>query len=175
MTTKPRVAWDSNILIDAIQKDPKWWPEIRPVYRSALEGKVDIVVSEISVAEVCKLNAATAAGMSPDDVIKKIRLFFQNMFIQRRPADRRESALAAELIRDLNLDTCDAIIAATASIHQATVLYTRDGLKQRKNKTSLLQCDGKIGEPPLSIKPPSSKNYLDSPLFKSLTDEAEGG
>ena len=88
MTTKPPVvAWDSNILIDAIQKDARWWPEIRPVYRAALEGKLSILVSEISVAEVCKLNEATTAGMTKQEVIRKIALFFQNLFIIRRPAE----------------------------------------------------------------------------------------
>lgn len=166
MTTNPKVAWDSNVLIDAIQKDAKWWPEIRPMYRDAIEGKIVILVSEISVAEVCRLNDPTNSGMSPQDAIKKIQQFFQNMFIERRPADRRESVFAAELIRDFNLETCDALIAATASIHGASVLYTRDGLRQRKNKISLLQCDGKIGTPLLAIKPPSAADYSKMPLFK---------
>lgn len=38
MSNKAKVAWDSNVLIDAINKAPMWWPEIRPVYRDALVG-----------------------------------------------------------------------------------------------------------------------------------------
>jgi predicted nucleic acid-binding protein len=173
MPTKPRVAWDSVVLLDAIQKHPKWWPEIRPIYRAALDGRVSILVSEISIAEVCKLSDLEKMGMTRPEAVKKIGLFFQNMFIERRPADRREAALAAELIRDLNLDTCDALIAATASIHGAIAMYTRDGLKIRKNKVSPLQCNGKIGEPLLPIILPCAATFQTSPLFQAIRDEVE--
>ncbi|HWE95692.1 MAG TPA: type II toxin-antitoxin system VapC family toxin [Tepidisphaeraceae bacterium] len=173
MATKPRVAWDSVVLLDAIQKTPLWWPDLRPTYRAALEGRISILVSEISIAEVCKLNDEEKSGMSRVDAVKKINLFFQNSFIDRRPADRREAILAAELIRSLNLDTCDALIVATASIHGAIAMYTRDGLKLRKNKTCPLQCDGKVGEPALPIMLPSADKFLNSPLFRAAREQAD--
>lgn len=77
--------------------------------------------------------------------------------------------MAAGLIRDFNLDTCDALIVATVSTHGAEILYTRDGLKPRKNKTSPLDCHDKIGEPPLSILPPNAAAYLSGPLYRRIT------
>jgi predicted nucleic acid-binding protein len=158
MKNSAKVTWDSNVLIDAIQKDVKWWPEIRAVYKDALLSEIKIVVSEISIAEVCKLNGMATSGIPAQEIIKKISLFFQNPFIERRPVDRRESIFAAELIREFNLETCDAVIAATASLH-SSILYTRDGLKPKKGKTKLLDCDGKIGSPALPIKCPNAADY----------------
>jgi hypothetical protein len=135
------------------------------------------LVSEISIVEVCKLSDAEKIGLSRADAIRKISLFFDNLFIERRPVDRREAGFAAQLIRDLNMDTCDAVIAATASIHGAIALYTRDGLKPRKNKVSPLQCDGKVGDPALPIIPPSASMFQSSAIFQSLRgpDSSEDG
>lgn len=177
MPTKLRLAWDSTIILDALEQSAGWWDHIRPMYEDAKAGLVEIVVSEISVAECCKLR-----GLSPDArptldaAAKLVRDFFSNPYILRRPADRRESALAADYIRDHGLETCDAIIAATAVLHHAHVLYSRDGMKKRrKSKPSILLCDGKLGTPPMAIRPPSVEEYAKLASSVDLYGEGEDG
>src|SRR4051794_25321718 len=111
MATKPRIAWDSCVILDALDPASQWHAEVMPMYNDALMGKIEIVVSEISVAEVCKLTEMITSGrVTPGDAITMIQHFMNHPFIQRRPADRRETALAAEFTRDHNLETCDSII-----------------------------------------------------------------
>lgn len=51
----PIYALDTCVVIDAIQNHEKWGPEIDPVLSDAQNGIVKILVSEITVAEACKL------------------------------------------------------------------------------------------------------------------------
>ena len=155
---KPRIAWDSTTIIDAIQQDQTWWPQIRPIYADALHGKVLILVSEISVAEACKLSGPTTSGLSVTEAVKQIERFFSNLFILAKAVTRQESRLASEFIREHRLETCDAIIAATAVVHGASTLYTRDGTKKRKkNKPSLLKCNGLLQG--LVVECPDASKY----------------
>jgi predicted nucleic acid-binding protein len=173
MAIKPRIALDSCVLIDLLDPKSALHPDVLPVYQDALLGKLEILVSEISVAEVCKISTMISSGrMTPEEATKFVGDFFDNKFVLRRPVDRRESLLAADTIRNHNLETCDAIIVATAVIHNARILYTRDGKKRRKSQSSPLKCDAKLGNPPLPIKEPNAAVYLNQPLFdKKESDE----
>lgn len=166
MNDRPRLAWDSMVLIDAIEGPPSpRWDEIRPMYEDAKNGKVKILISEISIAEACKIRALRDGTVTTDEAEKMIRGFLNHTYIVRRPADRPECEMAADLIRKHSLETCDAIIISTAVIHRALVLYTRDGKRRRQSQPSPLKCDGLIGTPPLPIKEPSAATYLQQTLF----------
>ena len=92
--------------------------------------------------------------------------FFDKSFFKRIPVTSIESELAADFIREHNLEACDAIIAATACEHDAVVLFSRDGdKKRRKNQPSLLKCDGLLGSTPLQIKVPDAAAYTGATLF----------
>jgi len=87
------IAWDTCVVLDAIKADPMWWPQLQPVYEDAEEGKIRILVSEVTVAEACKLSKD-----NNDDVeaaVQKIGEFFDKPFIARRPVDQRVSEKAA--------------------------------------------------------------------------------
>jgi len=165
-----RVAWDTCVIIDAIQgkeAEGNFWPEIEPMYTDAEKGKLEIVVSEISVAEACRINKLLDGGKTHDEVENMLVQFFNNPFILRRPADRRECRKAARLIRDSRLEACDAIIAATALIHGADTLFTRDGCgkKYRKKQNKLIAFDGKFGTPTMAIEAPNAAKYLKADLY----------
>jgi predicted nucleic acid-binding protein len=187
---KRRVAWDTTVIIDALEGEAlearadgnapsaPWWPEIKPIYNNAEQGNLEIVVSEVSVAEACKITSVQAEGVSIEDAESMVQEFFDNEFIIRVPADCLESELAARFIRDHKLETCDAIIAATALIHEADTLYSRDGKKKRRAKqTTLLRNDGQLQHPdysagqPLSIKPPNAAGHEGATLYE--TDQNE--
>lgn len=159
----PVLAWDSCVVIDAVQACPKWWPEIEPMYKDAEAGKVHLLVSEVTVAEVCKGHAGTTP---PAELLDQIDAFFRNTFIKRRPVDDRVSTLAGALIRNHGVNTCDALILATACIHKATAFYTRDGLKATGKKTKLLALNDKIHPHTLLITEPNAAAYLNAELWK---------
>lgn len=160
---KKRVAMDTCVILDAMLEN-EHWPEIEPVFNDAKLGKVEIVVSEIIVAEAHKLKDAN--GDRIDDDVSIIQDYFDHIYFLRRPAGRDESEKAAEIIRNYNLDTCDAIIAATALLHGASILYTRDGCKKKKKPGMLLSCDGLLGDSTkLEIKVPNAAEYSKAPLF----------
>ena len=173
MATKYRIAWDSCVIIDLLDSQSSRHTDVLPMYQDAMLGKIDIIVSEISVAEVCKLvNLVSSGRIAIASPVSLIKQFFDHKFILRRPVDRKESSMAADITRSHNLETCDAIIVATAAIHHACVLYTRDGKKRRNNQPSPLKCDGQLGTPPLPIKEPDASVWTGQPLFPSRDPNA---
>lgn len=176
MPNNPLIAWDTMVLINAVEGDAipppdpakSRWADIEPMYRDAERGKVGILISEISIAEACKVRCVRDGAVTTDEAERMVREFLDNRYVERRPADRRESMLAAELVRTHHLETCDALIVATALIHDAKALYTRDGKKRRQSQPSPLKLDGQLsyaGRPPLKIKEPSAAEWLRAPLY----------
>ena len=163
------IAWDTCVVLDAIKDDAAWSPHIQPVIDDAEEGKVRILVSEVTVAEACKLSKD--ADEDVEECARLINAFFDRLFIERRPVDRRVSEKAAELIRNHNIYACDAMILATAIIHRARILYTRDGCrKDGKKKKGLLKLNRIDG---LTIEPPNEAKYRNWPLFAQSKDDDE--
>lgn len=144
------------------------------MYSHALLGKVKILVSEVTIAECNRLDFANDPnGTGKDD----IDAFFDNEFIKRMPLSSRESKLAAQIVRDYLLESCDAMIVATAAIH-ASILYTTDGCnkKRRASQGHPTAADGKIAyenRPLLPIKCPSAAEYLKSNLFQVDTTKEQ--
>lgn len=168
---KLRVAMDTCVILDAILKN-QHWPEVEPIFDDARLGKVEIVVSEITVAEAHKLLDANGNRIADDVTI--IQEFFDNPYFLRRPVGRVEAEQAAKIIRKHELDTCDAVIAATAVEHDATTLYTRDGYKKKRKPGKLLSCDGLLGgSTKLEIKIPVAADYLQMPLLMMKKDDQE--
>lgn len=157
------VAWDSCVTLDALLGN-EHWPDLKPVYDDASRGKIEILISEVTVAEACRLRKNNATPIT--DEAETIKRFFDKSFFKRIPVTSAESELAADFIREHNLEACDAIIAATACEHDAVVLFTRDGDKKRRaSQPSLLKCDGLLGKPPLQIKVPDAAAYTGATLF----------
>tara|TARA_R110002095_G_scaffold34946_2_gene33089 strand:+ start:490 stop:1101 length:612 start_codon:yes stop_codon:yes gene_type:complete len=171
----PIYALDTCIVIDAIQEHRKWGPEIEPVLSDAQAGLVRILVSEITVAEACKLTKGDLSEEERANQVRAIDEFFRNSYILRRAVTSRESNLAAKLIREHNIDTCDSIIAATSLLHGATCLYTHDGLKANGKKKKLSGLDGKLEHngATLSIEQPNAAKYKGHELW-AASDESEG-
>ena len=167
MANKPRIAWDSCVILDALDDKSPRYPHVSPMYNDAIIGKVEIVVSEISVAEVCKLTPSVSAGrVTTAQAISMVNGFFDNKFIIRIPVDRSISMLAAKIIRDHNLETCDALIVAAAiETANVVVLYSADGKALRKKQPSPLKCNGLIGSPALSIKKPDALEWVTEPFL----------
>lgn len=104
--------------------------------------------------------------------VRKIDEFFLNAFVLRRSVTSRESKLAARWIREHNIGTCDAIIAATALLHGASCLYTHDGLRADGKKKKLSGLDGSLefNGVTLSIEVPNAAKYKGHELW-AVDDE----
>jgi len=156
MATKiDRVVWDSCVIIDAIQATPGRWEKIEPFLKLAESGKLQIVISEVNVAEVLHLKRLGEGGMPLEDQAELIRKWLMNPYIVRRTVHRGISELAAEIGRKYGVKgAADCIVVATAineNIHQ---VHSFDGDNDRMSNRRLLNFDGRIGSPPLRITVP---------------------
>ena len=86
--------------------DP-WPPKIEPIYDLADTGKILIVVSEITIAECCKLKYTDGTEISIAKAKEAIGGFFQRKFLSRRSRTDEESRLAIEYKRQFSVRTSD--------------------------------------------------------------------
>ena len=158
---KRKVALDSCAILHLLWETPQWYPHVRAIYDDGVAGNVEIVVSEISVAEVSRLEAQGGKPLSPDEQARIISQFFRHLFIDRRGVTSREAEFATRLIRRHNIGTCDAVIAATAALAGADTLYTTDGCTNRRKAGTLLTV-GEIvtdGGRRMRVEPPDAAKY----------------
>jgi len=136
------VAWDTCVLVDAIQRTPDRWGSIAPMLNMAIAGDLKIVISTISVAECYWLRDAAHQGMSQDEQDALIEKWLENPYLVKRAADFGTYRIAAAIARETKggLTPNDSIIAATALRHEAGTLVTYDDT----NGESLLKQDGKL-------------------------------
>lgn len=151
------LAWDSCIVIDAVQQEPERWPTIQPMVNQAEAGELQIVVSTATIAEVQYLRFLSDQGLSQEAQDDLIERWFDNEYIVKRNADRGVCRLAAELARQhaqkgKPVSPIDSIILATAILAEAEVLVTIDSGDSKR--VGLLELDGKVGDPGLRIKTP---------------------
>lgn len=146
MQTKANlIALDSTCIIDIVEKTAQWWPHLEPVISDAENGNVDLLISEISVAECTRLHKLNSSDLALEDGVRLIQSWFDRGYLLRVPVDRRVSAIASSWIRGHKVETCDALIAVTAAFYGAKLLYTRDGYKKhRVSHTKLLALNGSM-------------------------------
>lgn len=144
MTKKTKIiAWDTCVIINAIQQDGDKWPKIAPIIQEAELGNLKIVVSEISIIECGRLKNS---GEPLAEQYKLIDRWLDSPFIVRRGFHHGIARDAASLARDHTLRAADAIVLATALKNDVSVLHTGDG--------KLLLLSGQVGDPPLKITHP---------------------
>jgi len=136
------IAWDTCILIDAIQKTGNRWGAIAPMVNLGTRGDLKIVISTLSVAEGYFLREMAIQGASQLEQNHAIEQWLEHSFLVKRAADFGTCKVAAELCRGESgaLTPSDAIVIATALRHNAASLITYDD----KSGESLLKLDGKF-------------------------------
>ena len=142
---KEIVAWDSCIIIDAIQQETNRYPSIFPMIRKAEAGDLLIVISMASISEVLYLRELTAKGLSEEEQNNLIEKWFDSSYIVKRAVDFGVGKKAAELRRQFQtLTPVDSMILATAVLVEADVLVTYDD-GGSGDSIGLLELNGKIG------------------------------
>ena len=105
------------------------------IAKAAEAGKLQIVTSALTVAEVLKLKGHPRLAVEQRETINQ---FFMNDFILVRNVDRRTAELAQLVHWDHNIDPKDAIHVATALRSRADVMHTTDDrLEKRANGLSV--------------------------------------
>lgn len=148
--------WDSEAFLAWLKEEPGKVDDCRAILREAEAGRILIVTSALTLAEVIKLKHRTPIEK---EHAEKIRAFFKNSYISIRNVDRFTAEKARELIWNYPpLQPKDSIHIATALQYKLTLLNTAD--------EDLLKLDGRLGNPPLRIAPPSAAQlalHLEAP------------
>lgn len=166
------IAWDSCVILDAIQKTPGRWDAIAPMVNAGQAGELHIIVSAMCVAEVYFLRGLAAQGMAQAQQNEVIARWLDSEYLVKRSVDLGVADAAAEICRTVRgaLTPPDAIVVATALLHGATALITYDDAKGQ----SLLKQDQKIPCPDgsmLRICRPQDWNQTNSPQLFDAIDE----
>ncbi len=120
MTLGDRVYWDSCVFIHCIQQTPQHIRILRNITAYAEAGKITIVTSALTLAEVVKCDT-TLPKSEQEQLISE---FFKNSYIAVRQVDRRVSDMARGIVRDHGLKPPDAIHIATACITNVSEFNT---------------------------------------------------
>lgn len=136
------IAWDSCVLLDAIQGTPGRYDAIAPMINLGLRGDLKVVLSAMSYAETYFLRHLAQQGVGQDEQSDLIEQWLESDYLIKRAVDFGTSKIAGELCRQFRgkLQPPDAIIVATALRHGASALITYDNTAGK----SLLACDGLI-------------------------------
>lgn len=170
MSDSGLIAWDTCILIDAIQQTENRWNAIAPMLNRAKLGIIQIVISTISLTECHYLRGEADKGVSQSDQNKMMARWFESSFLIKRPADFGVCNLAAELCQQgKGLKPMDAIIVATALKSNASALITIDGNARARLLANDMRFNTAAGKP-LRICTPSAWTVDNSPqLFDTAT------
>jgi predicted nucleic acid-binding protein len=155
--------WDSCCFLGWLAEEEDKVDACKEVLDVAEAGRLTIVTSTLTLAEVVKLKGDHAP--LPPENEERIDQFFKRDFIVLRQVDRRVGELARRLYWQSGIDPKDAIHVATALVHGLPDLDTTD---HNPIKKSGVQIDD-YG--PLQIAWPKWGDV--GPLFDGVTETDE--
>ena len=139
-----RVYWDSDCFLGWLLEDAAKSAPCEEVLIDAQDGKLQIVTSALTIAEVLALRFQPKI---PADRRTVVEGFFKNEFILVRTVTRRTAESARDLVWTQGIAPKDALHVATALEAKLDMLHTFDG--------GLLNKTEKVGGTPiLRIKKP---------------------
>ena len=123
MATKiRRVAWDSCVFIDCLERREGRIEFIEPMVREGEAGKLAIVCSTLAIAETIHIN-----NMGEEKERNAITQFFRNDYVHIYAADETVAGIARDIRRVSKVRSEDAIHLATAIHMECDALLTNDG------------------------------------------------
>lgn len=135
--------WDSDAFLGHLQGDPDKASACAGVLEAAESGRIMIVTSALTIAEVLYIRGKSKIEKHGRD---KIAAFFKQPFISVVNVTRDISEMAQDIYWDSGIMPKDAIHVATAITYKVPVLNTFDGDLLNKNRA--------LGTPPLRIERP---------------------
>ena len=143
--------WDSCCFISRLQRDEERIGALEYITDEAADGRVRIITSAVTIAEVCFLRTRHEASGEEEREkdAELIARFFDNPYIYVWQVTRAIAEEAARISRACGVKPLDAIHLATAIATNTQVVHTYDSRR-------MLTLDGKVGSPPLTIVTPDS-------------------
>lgn len=162
--------WDSCMFIAYLQNESSRVPVIQDLIRRAKNGRIQIIISNLVLAEV-----RPYADQYNADHFKIVEDLLQTNRPYLRPvaltgAIARRARQIGEQHRTLSV--ADAIHIATAEQENVSVLFTYDGVRSQGMRRSRQMTDfnRKFGNSALEIREP----FVDhGPLFEATQDQEE--
>ena len=164
-----RVYWDSCVFIALISNlmtsqatDRRW--HCQRFFDDAINGRIEIVTSVITIAEVVRAEAVpgTPTNPVPQVIRQKIEDLFNEPYLQLVHVDTARAAEARDLTWQFpQIKYPDSMHLACARYAQVDARHTYDG---EGKQTGLLSFDGQIGNPPIRILVPEWTGQLPSSI-----------
>lgn len=139
--------WDSDAFLGYLLNEPDKVDACDSVLAAAEDGKIIIVTSALTLAEVLYLKHKKKIPIESRTTVED---FFKNRFISVQNVTRTIAERARDVVWDYGIKPKDAIHVATALTINLPVINTFD-----KN---LLSKNGKIGNPPITIEHPHEQH-----------------
>lgn len=138
--SKDRCYWDSDCFLGWLKEEPDKIDACRAVLEEAAGGRVLIITSALTIAEVL-----TVRGKERIDTRRReaVQAFFRREYIAVENVTRRIAEAAREVVWDHGIMAKDAVHVATALAINVRTLHTFDA--------GLLRKSGAVGQPPLVI------------------------
>jgi hypothetical protein len=136
--------WDSDCFLGWLQGEPDKEASCKEVLEAAEDGKVLIVTSALTIAEVLALKNAQPIPVSN---CRKVEAFFRRDYIVIRNITRHIAENARTYVWDYGVKPKDALHVATAIDADLELLNTFDEALQKKSTM--------VGNPGLIISKPS--------------------
>ena len=142
--------WDANAFLAYFQEEGGRVDSCEAVLEEAEKGKLLIVTSALTLAEVLALRGAKKLSPKPS-LKRKVIDFFKNEYISVQNVTREVAELARDLVWDKGIKPKDAVHVASAIVAEVAAFETYDGPLIRKGK----KLDGDIvfREPPPRFQP----------------------
>ncbi len=149
MSFLPGVYWDSCVFIALIQEEPGRIEHCRSVMQAATDGKLVIMTSALTIAEVIRGGGEPPIDQERDE---EIAAFFRNEYFLIVNVDRLVAERARIMARLHSLHVRDSIHIASALLSDVNVMHTYD--------KRLLGLNGRFDNPPMAILEPSNKGQM---------------
>lgn len=140
--------WDACAFLGWLREEPDKVDGCGKVIREAESGKLQIVTSALTLAEVLFVKGGTPI---PKTDREQVRALFENSWIVLYQLDRAIAEKAQEVVWDHGVRPRDAVHVATAMDAGVACLDTFDG--------KLLGLSG-IGQPALTISKPNIEGQM---------------
>ena len=138
--------WDANAFLAHLLGEAERVEACEAVLEQAEQGRLLIVTSALTLAEVLALRGKEKLPADPA-IRKTVVDFFKNEFIAVQNVTRQVAELARDLVWDHGITPKDAVHVASALTVEAPILETFD--------RDLIRKSGTIGaSPPLIIREP---------------------
>jgi predicted nucleic acid-binding protein len=135
--------WDADAFLGHFNGEPDKMAACESVLQAAEAGRLLIVTSALTIAEVLYVKGHKAM---PPEKRQKVAAFFKQPYISVQNVTRKIAELARDLYWDANVRPKDAVHVATALIYRLPELNTFD--------KHLLGLNGKVGDPTITIRIP---------------------